>query len=267
MANLQRYCFHIAYDGTRYRGWQYQPTIRSVEETLQDALAKVLRLSRVTIVGCGRTDAGVHASQYVFHTDLVPLPDLRRLAYHLNKTLPPDIAIYEILPVSKNFHARFSAQWRSYDYHIHLHKNPFLETRSMAYYDRSPDLDLMRQAVALLPQYEDYAGLCRQPHLHNTTICRVTDAQLFASPDGRALRFHIRANRFLRGQIRILVRKLFEISEGKLSLEAFHQALATGERPQLVLPAPPQGLYLSGVGYAEVRLGDFGGVFEPLSFY
>lgn len=225
-----------------------------MQETLQNALAKVLRLPSTTIIGCGRTDAGVHASQYAFHCDLPPLPDPALIAYRLNKTLPSDIAVYDILPTSANWHARFSAQWRSYDYLIHLHKQPFLEAQSMPYYDRRPNLDAMRQAVALFPRYEDYAGLCRQPHLHNTTICRVSDAQLWQSPDGRRLRFHIRANRFLRGQIRILVRKLLEVAEGKLPLAALEEVLATGERPSLLLPAPPQGLYLSGVGYAEVAL-------------
>lgn len=251
---LQRYCFHIAYAGSHYRGWQYQPSIRSVQDTLQNALAKVLRLPSVTIIGCGRTDAGVHASQYAFHSDLPPIPDIALILYRLNKTLPNDIAVYDILPMSSNWHARFSAQWRSYDYLIHLSKQPFLETQSMPYYDRPTNLDAMRQAVALFPQYEDYAGLCRQPHLHNTTICRVSEAQLWQSPDGRHLRFHIRANRFLRGQIRILVRKLLEVAEGKLPLADLETVLETGERPSLLLPAPPQGLYLSGVGYHDVVL-------------
>lgn len=244
----------MAYEGSHYRGWQYQPTVRSVQETLQDQLAQVLRLPSVTIIGCGRTDAGVHASQYAFHCDLPPIADPTIIAYRLNKTLPSDIAVYELFPVASNWHARFSAKWRSYDYLIHLYKQPFLEAQSMPYYDRLPDLHLMRQAVALFPRYEDYAGLCRQPHLHNTTICRVSDAQLFQSPDGRRLRFHIRANRFLRGQIRILVRKLLEVAEGKLPLAALEETLATGKRPKLLLPAQPQGLYLSGVGYKEVVL-------------
>lgn len=252
-AALQRYCFHIAYEGTRYRGWQYQPNVRSVQETLEKALAQVLRLPKVTIVGCGRTDAKVHASQYAFHTDLPPL-DPERVCFRLNKTLPPDIAIYEILPVRSDWHARFGAYRRSYDYLLHLGKDPFAETRSMPFYDQPLNLARMVDATALFTQYEDYAGLCRQPHIHNTTICRVTQAELFQSPDGQQLRFHIQANRFLRGQIRILVRKLLDIGIGTFSTEQLEQALATQERPASILPAQPQGLYLSGVWYNSVDL-------------
>ena len=252
--NRQRYAFHLAYEGTHYRGWQYQPNVRSVAQTIQEALAKVLRLPKVTIVGCGRTDAGVHASQYVFHSDLAPLADVVQFRYRLNKTLPTDIAIYDIFAVEPSFHARFSAQWRHYHYLIHLQKNPFLEAGSMPYHDRPLHLDRMHQAVALLSQYEDYAGLCRQPHLHNTTICRVREAQLFPSADGTRLQLHLCANRFLRGQIRIIVRKLLELSEGKLSLDQFEHILTSGQRPDLLLPAPPQGLYLSGVEYEGLPL-------------
>ncbi len=250
---MRRYFFHIAYDGSHYHGWQRQAGFRSVQQVIEDSLAKILRLPQVTILGCGRTDAGVHASQYFFHADFAK-PLREDLLFILNKTLPTDIAVFAILPVADNLHARFSAQARSYDYFINLVKDPFLKQQSAWYSLQKLDLEAMQAAVALLPQHNDYAAFCRQPELHNTTICQVQQAGLYTANKGTRLRFHITANRFLRGQIRILVRKLMDIGTGKFSVESFAEALHTGQRPSTIFPAPPQGLFLSKVVYKGLDL-------------
>ncbi|MFK7796555.1 MAG: tRNA pseudouridine(38-40) synthase TruA [Aureispira sp.] len=250
---MKRYFFHIAYDGSHYHGWQRQVGFRSVQQVIEDSLAKILHLPQVTILGCGRTDAGVHASQYFFHADFAQ-PLRADLLFILNKTLPADIAVFAILPTTDNLHARFSAQARSYDYFINLVKDPFLKSQSAWYSLQELDLEAMQAAVALLAQHDDYAAFCRQPELHNTTICRVQRAALYTAHKGTRLRFHITANRFLRGQIRILVRKLMDIGTGKFSVDAFAQALHTGQRPPTIFPAPPQGLFLSKVVYSGLNL-------------
>ncbi len=250
---MKRYFFHAAYSGTHYHGWQRQTALRSVQQVIEDSLAKILRLPKVIILGCGRTDAGVHASQYFFHIDVAaPLrPDL---LFVLNKTLPNDIAVYDILPVSDKLHARYGAKARSYDYYIHRVKDPFLREQSALYVPEELDLAAMRAAVALFSRYQDYAAFCRQPELHNTTLCYVERAALYEADNGQRLRLHLTANRFLRGQIRILVRKLLEIGMGKYSVEQMEQAFQTGQRPDKIFPAHPQGLFLSKVVYEGLDL-------------
>lgn len=252
---MTRYFFHIAYDGTNYRGWQRQPNVLSVQEVIETKLAVALKLPSVTIIGCGRTDAGVHSSQFFFHTDLAT-PPRKNLKFILNKTLPSAISIFDIIPISSKLHARFDAQERTYDYFIHTEKDPFMDRISSLYLDKDLDLLAMKKAVALLPKYEDYAGFCKQPHLHNTTICKVSKATLFQTKDKKKLRFQIVANRFLRGQIRIIVQKLLEIGVGKFSLEAFEACLIHKERPELIIPAHPQGLFLSKVCYPGLTLAN-----------
>ncbi|MEM9917659.1 MAG: tRNA pseudouridine synthase A, partial [Bacteroidota bacterium] len=111
-----RYFVQLAYNGTRFHGWQKQPNSQSIQQTLEEAFSLLLR-QPIDITGCGRTDTGVHASDYVFHFDCdAPLPE--HLIYRLNKFLSSDIAIYTIKEVEQDAHARFDAIRRSYKYHI-----------------------------------------------------------------------------------------------------------------------------------------------------
>ena len=250
---MKRYFFHIAYSGTHYRGWQRQPNVRSVQEVIECKLAEALKLPAITIVGCGRTDAGVHASQFFFHTDLAETWT-GDLVYILNKILPNDIAIFDIITMEGKPHARFDATERVYDYFIHTQKDPFLSNNSSLYQEQKLDLAKMKMAVDFLGKYGDYRAFCKKPDGHNTTICKVRSAQLFLADNGRKLRFRIASNRFLRGQIRIIVQKLLDIGSGKFTVAEFEQCLATKERPQLIKPAPPQGLFLSKLVFPFLNL-------------
>ena len=119
-----RYFIHIAYNGNNYRGWQRLPGIVSIQEVIETILSRILKIS-VTILGCGRTDAQVHASQFFFHFDFEGgrLPDLLFL---LNKNLPHDIVVYDVIQMEGLPHARFDAIQRSYDYYIHTQQDPYL---------------------------------------------------------------------------------------------------------------------------------------------
>ncbi len=250
---LTRYFFHIAYNGKNYHGWQRQPNVRSVQEVIESRLAEVLRRPSITIVGCGRTDAGVHASQFFFHTDLnVSLNE--DLLFVLNKRLPDDISVFDIIKLEDKIHARFDAKERIYDYFIHTSKNPFRKDVSALYDDKVLNLSEMNAAVNLLTKYEDYRAFCKQPDLHNTTICKVHTAKLFSKVNGNELRFHIASNRFLRGQIRIIAQKLLDIGTGKFSVSEFEDCLASKNRPELIKPAHPEGLFLSKVSYPSLNL-------------
>lgn len=226
-------------------------------------MQKVLKVP-LRISGCGRTDAQVHASQYVFHVDLPEIFDFDLLS-RLNRNLPPDITIFDILPVHEKASARFDATLRRYDYFIHTRKDPFLMGNSALYADMQFDLSRMRAAVHLLPQYEDYYAFCKSPAGFNTTICKVTSAHLWTDQRGERLRFQISANRFLTGMIRIIVGRLLEVGAGKMSVDAFEHHLRDKQTPRIITGAYPQGLYLSKIWYPYLDLPqrtDFSAVFR-----
>jgi tRNA pseudouridine38-40 synthase len=243
-----RYFLQLSYDGTDYRGWQRQDGVVSVQETLEAAMQKVLKVP-INIIGCGRTDAGVHASNYGAHfeaeVDMTP-----RLLTHLNYALPESIAVHNYQVAEAQWHARFSATERKYIYQLHTSKNPFLDRFSTLFPCEPKDLDWesMEAALKVLLRYEEYRSLCKSPDRHKTTNCTIISVALVGA--GRdQFSFHISANRFLRGMIRILVAQLLDVGLGKESAEGFEQRLAQNERPPYFRLAPPQGLSLVEVKY------------------
>jgi tRNA pseudouridine38-40 synthase len=258
-----KHFFHIGYHGYNYRGWQRQAGIISVQEVIENAIGKILKRP-VTIYGCGRTDAQVNASQYFFHMEekLDPGYDL---AFRLNKVLPHDIAVFDILPMDESYHARYDAEQRTYDYFIHTYKDPFLNTMSAYYPMPGFDLDKMKKAVELLTKYSDYYAFCRSPEKNKSTICIISSAKFFVDPAGDRYRFQVTANRFLKGMIRILVGKIMEIGKGEFCLEEFENCFISRKTPQLIIPAHPQGLYLSKVTYPYLDLkprADFSSILQ-----
>ena len=176
------------------------------------------------------------------------------LFFRLNKILPDDIAVFDIIPMEGLPHSRFDTIQRSYDYFIHTYKDPFLSRFSSFYAERNLDLNKMKDAVALLPQYDDYRAFCKIPDRIDHTICHVSAASLFTDKDGDRIRFHISANRFLSKMIRIIVGRLLEIGKGEMSIDEFEHYLAEKITPQIIIPAYPQGLYLSKVTYPYLDL-------------
>ncbi len=247
-----RYFLHIGYNGINYHGWQLQRDAVSVREVLEASMRKVLKAD-VNCIGCGRTDSQVHASQYFLHFDVEREWDFD-LLFRLNKSLPRDIAVFDVIPVENNAHARFDAVLRSYDYFIHTYKDPFLNERSSFYMERNLRLDKMKAAAALMTKYTDFRALCLKPDKHKSTICNVTSATLFTDKNVDRLRFHISSNRFLRGMIRLTIAKLLDIGTGVLSVEEFESYLMTKQTPKIMKPACPQGLYLSKVIYPFLNI-------------
>lgn len=242
-----KYLLHLAYKGTIYQGWQKQKNGLGVQEVLEEAIAKMLG-QKINCIGCGRTDAGVHASQYYCHIVVDQLLDFDPV-FRLNKMLPPDIRIFEFLPVDKAFHAQKNAISRTYQYQIHFREDPFLHDLSAFYPRGSLDIGKMQSAVALLTQYTDYQAFCKQPNLYKHTLCQVSDANLSYNQKAERLYFKITADRFLKGMVRILIANVLETGYGRLSLEDFERCLSTGQRPPFFNLAYPQGLYLAKVLY------------------
>ena len=222
-----------------------------MQETVETLLSRVHH-QPITIGGCGRTDAGVHASQYFFHLRLAAAPPPNYL-FFINKQLPKDIALLEIIPVSDRAQARYDAVRRTYDYFLHDYPDAYL-----ARFSSRVDLTNFVPTTAVkallsLPLYSDFRAFCKTPARHNTTIVHFETAQLFRNTTGSRYRFRFIANRFLRGMIRLLVNDLLLLGTGALTPSDFETMLRTGERAPHFRLAPPQGLFLTGVEYPYLK--------------
>lgn len=242
----------MAFDGSAYHGWQIQPNATTVQELLDKALSTLLRRP-VATVGCGRTDTGVHAKQLFAHFDLdVELYSVagQDFLYKLNALLPPDIAAKRLIEVEAVAHARFDAVSRSYEYHIHLGKNPFLYGRSWQLRDM-PDVPAMNEAAAILPQYEDFSCFSKSNTQVHTNICHITRAEWHWANDSQLV-FQISANRFLRNMVRAIVGTLIEIGRGERTPEYMNTVIQSKDRSVAGASVPACGLYLTEVEYPYI---------------
>lgn len=242
-----RYFLHIAYNGTNYRGWQRQPTAISVQQVLEETISKMIG-ERTICVGCGRTDAEVHASKYFVHIEVDKAFDYDPVE-RLNRMLPNDIAIFDCIEMPARAHTQFDATNRSYEYRMHGRKNPFLREGSSYYPLSELNVEEMQKVVALLVNYEDYRAFCKTPDIYPTTICKVKSASLIVDEAREYAIFRITSNRFLRGMIRLLVGNMILVGQGRMSFSTFETHLKTGVSPKFYTAAYPQGLYLSDVKY------------------
>ncbi len=243
---LQRYFLELSYDGTDYYGWQRQPNEISVQEVIEAQLTKLHSNDPVSIVGCGRTDTGVHAHHYIIHTDLPKVSNLEQLKFKLNRMLPNSVAIHSVFPVSKDWHARFSATARTYRYFIHQEKDPFAARQSW-HFPQELDLDAMNQAAAKLLGKQDFTSFSKLHTDVKTNICTVTRANWHR--DGTALFFEITADRFLRNMVRATVGTLIEVGLGKITPDEITTILNARDRGAAATSVPPQGLFLWQIAY------------------
>ncbi len=248
-----RYFLHLAYQGYNFRGWQQQPgAVRTVQGAIEAALQRILK-HPVSAVGCGRTDAQVHASQYFLHFD-TPAGLPAHFRFILNKTLPDSISVFDVLPVAEKSHARYDARTRQYDYLFHTEKQAFLPQLSALYQEGPLNVAAMEEAAQRLLRYQDFRAYCLTPDRHNTTLCQLQRVELFTNPSRSRFRFQISANRFLRGMVRILVYRLLEVGWGRISPAEFERPLKEGRSPKPMWSAHPQGLYLSQVTYPYLEV-------------
>ena len=243
-----RYFLTLSYLGTRYSGWQVQPNAPSVQTTLETTLRTILR-ETVEITGCGRTDAGVHAKYYVAHFDAAgALPPT--FLNGLNSLLPDDIAVHDIRPVQPTAHARYDAFERSYEYHIALRKDPFsTETAWFFPQNRFFDLKKMQDVADLLPQYTAFFPFCKTDSGVDSYECQLKQAFWEQKPEEHRLIFHITANRFLRGMVRLIVGACANAGLGKIEVADVQSALDEQKPLKKSLSVPPQGLFLTDVRY------------------
>lgn len=241
-----RYFIHLAYDGTRYHGWQIQPNGISVEGEIELRLSTLLR-QPIDIVGAGRTDAGVHARHMVAHFDFEDGCDTKQLCYRLNRMMPPDICIYKIEKVADDLHARFSATSRTYHYYISTKRNPFNRQYTwLCHYDL--DFELMNQAAEILMEYKDFASFCKSHTDVKTTLCNIIEAKWIKDDEG-CYYFRIKANRFLRNMVRAVVGTLVEVGRHRLSLDDFRNVIEGKKRTMAGESMPANALFLEKIEY------------------
>ena len=244
MANFK---FLIQYDGTRYAGWQKQV---DKSNTIQGKLEHILECmtgKEVTVIGSGRTDAGVHARYMAAHFDTDITFDAALVVKRLNVHLPADIAIFNIEPVADTLHARFDAVSRTYQYHVHTHKDAFINTQSLQV---QPNIrfDLMNQAAQVLFDYIDFTSFSKLHTDVKTNNCTITHAQWTQLSEHRWV-FTITANRFLRNMVRAIVGTLLQVGTQKITIDDFKRIIESKDRCQAGTSAPAHALYLTDVKY------------------
>ncbi|RZK77140.1 MAG: tRNA pseudouridine(38-40) synthase TruA [Pedobacter sp.] len=256
--NKNRYFIELAYNGTNFHGWQIQPNASTVQEFLDKALSIYFRQT-ITSLGCGRTDAGVHATQFYAHFDLVQATDagisvdslnLERAVTGLNSLLPYEISIKTIFEVGPDAHARFDASERAYHYYIHFHKDPFKLDRSWLF-KGTLDLKAMNEAAIILLEYTDFSCFSKSNTQTFTNNCKITEAQFEIHEEG--LRFTIKADRFLRNMVRAIVGTLVRIGKNEINLAEFKEIIASKSRSNAGQSVPACGLYLVSVKYPYVK--------------
>ncbi len=244
-----RYFIYIAYHGTNYCGWQEQPNAISVQETLSKAISTILRQD-IKIVGAGRTDAGVHAKNMVAHFDTFnPINDLNKLKRSLNSFLPYDIAINDIHSVADDAHARFDANYRRYEYHISLEKNPFSKNLAATMFLPNLNIERMNEAAKILFNYTDFTSFSKLHTDVKTNNCEIHHAQWHYDEKHNVYVFTIQANRFLRNMVRAIVGTLLDVGTNKISIDDFTKIIEKKDRCSAGHSVPACGLYFIEAGY------------------
>ncbi len=246
--NLQRYLFRISYSGTSFHGWQRQESQISVQSTIESCLSKIENRP-ISIVGCGRTDAGVHASCYYFHVDLTRDMAKEQWTHKLNQMLPHSIAVHNIVAVSDEVHARFSAINRGYIYRIHLQKDPFKEYLSFEYnWKDSLDVNKLNDLNDHVLAQSSFAPLCKEGSdvEHYRCVIKTISWEEIASG---VFHFSIESNRFLRGMIRLMVGMYLNYERDKISVDQILSAFDTQTKLPINWSVAPHGLYLNKVEY------------------
>lgn len=238
----------LAYDGTDFHGWQVQPGgVRTVQGEIVRALSRLVPMDGIP-PGAGRTDAGVHARGQVTSLAVHGPEAVARVRRALPRMVPADIAIRSVEEARPDFHARFSATARRYQYRFTTEADPFLRRNHLTVRN---DLDRGAMAEALAPLVGDHdcTSLCRTASLEpGRTLCRIRRATL--EWDGSTGVFEIAADRFLHSMVRIIVGTLLEVGRRNRGVDTFSEVLAAHDRRQAGPTAPPHGLCLEEVEYA-----------------
>ncbi len=247
-----RYFLQLAFNGSAYSGWQIQRHSPTVQQTLQDNMGTLLQ-EEVKLIGCGRTDARVHAKDFYAHFDTDQALS-GEWVEKINRILPRDIWVKQLFkPAAVTNHARFHATQRTYEYWICTTRNPFYLNLATYYHHQALNLDRLNEAATCLTRYEDFETFSKvNPNLSHYK-CHVQEA-FWTQETPALIKFKIRANRFVRGMVRLVVGTMVKVGNGRLNPEDFADRLAARDRQKAADAAPPDGLYLANIQYPEGML-------------
>ena len=246
---IRRFAVGIEYDGTRYAGWQHQPGRQTIQESVQNALSAVAD-HPVQVAAAGRTDAGVHACGQVAHFDTRADRPVRGWVLGANSHLPPDIAVNWALPVDHSFHARHTAQGRTYRYCIlRRATRPAILRDRICWTRAALDAGAMQEAAQALVGEHDFSSF-RAVECQSATAMRRIDA-ISVSADGPLVTVEVTANAFLHHMVRNIVGTLIEVGSGERHPDSLAATLAARDRTRAGVTAPAGGLYLWRVRYPD----------------
>ena len=236
----------ITYDGTQFHGWQVQKGKKTVQSTLQDAIETVAG-KRNPVTGCSRTDAKVHANEFVCHTDFLNIP-CDRIPMAINAHLPETVAVKKAETVPEDFHARYSCIGKEYIYKIFNshYKDPFLVNRAM-FYPKPLDEKVMNKALQAVVGQKDFRAFMAQGSKIEDTVREIKYCDI--SRDGDMLTLRVAADGFLYNMVRIIVGTAIMSSEKKLTCDDISRIIASCDRKNAGPTAPASGLYLNKVFY------------------
>ena len=243
-----RYFLVIKYCGLKYHGWQRQPNSISVQETIEEAISTILR-QKISVIGAGRTDTGVHAIKMYAHFDANLSEEIEsKLLSLLNSFLDYSISIKKILKVIDNAHARFDAISRTYKYKISFFKDPF---RNGRYFELRDEINFENIKIASesLLSYNDFKSFSKTKSNVKNYLCDISKAEWKLKND-RAI-FTITANRFLRNMVRAIVGTLVEVGKNRISVDEFNDIIILKDRKKAGFSVPACGLYLVNVEYPK----------------
>ena len=243
----QNYKLTIAYDGTRFFGWERQPGKDTIQGKLEAVLGQ-LQGRPVNVIGAGRTDAGVHARAMTANVVLDVAEKPEAIRDYLNRYLPDAIAVREVKEAGARFHARYNALGKTYRYTcFDGDVKPVFDRKYVTILDYSPDVEKMRQAAGYLVGEHDFASFCSNPRMRKSTV-RLVDSITVERRKDRVV-FTLHGTGFLQNMVRILVGTLLEVGQGKRTVESVRQTLDARDRQTAGYTAPPQGLSLMRVDY------------------
>ena len=244
---MRNIAVRIAYDGSRYHGWQIQKNNITVQEIVRDAVSEIVK-QPVSVVGCGRTDAGVHAERYCisFKSDAT-IPAVR-LPLALNALLPGDISACDAVDVDEDFNAILSCRGKEYTYRIlnSAVRDPFLEKRAW-FYPQKLDVDVLARAASMFVGTHDFAAVRSVGTETKSTVRTISYFNVTKSGD--IISFKVFADGFLYNMVRAMVGTAVYASMGKLDADEIPDILASRNRTLAGPTAPPQGLYMTRVDY------------------
>ncbi|MGB0886095.1 MAG: tRNA pseudouridine(38-40) synthase TruA [Chitinophagales bacterium] len=245
----QRYFLEIAYDGSNYFGWQIQPKQISVQEAIQKVLSQFYN-QEIKIVGCGRTDTGVHAKQYFTHFD-APF-HREKLENSLRLMFPEDISLLAIHKVSNEAHSRFDATERSYTYYLHHGKDIFNRQFSLATKLKNLNFEAIEEACKIFVQEKNYEPLSKKNDTLNNYHSMVSKAIFTVNETKTKAVFEVTANRYLHNQIRRMLGTLLNIGQGKLSVKELEEAMQNNTLLKRNDTVPSHGLFLHSIKYPYI---------------